>query len=90
VPEILQLLHYEYVPDVVEKREPHREAHLALIRDWHGDGRIVTAGAVGDPPSGGLLVFRDAAAAEAFTGVDPYVAAGIVTRWRVEPWTVVT
>jgi uncharacterized protein YciI len=90
VPETLQLLHYEYVPDAVERRKPYRDAHLALIGEYHGDGRIVMAGAVGDPPTGGLLVFRDAGDAEAFTAVDPYVESGLVTSWRVEPWTVVT
>ena len=29
------------------------------------------------------------AAAEAFVAADPYVAAGLVTSWRVRPWTVV-
>ncbi len=90
MPETLQLLHYEYVPDIAERRQAHRAAHLDLIGRWHGDDRIVIAGAVGDPPHSGLLVFRDAADAEAFTREDPYVEAGLVTAWRVEPWTVVT
>jgi uncharacterized protein YciI len=90
VPELLQVLHYEYVPDIVERRKEHREAHLGLISRYHGDDRVVIAGAVGDPPHGAMIVFRDAADAEAFAGEDPYVAAGLVTRWRVEPWTVVT
>jgi uncharacterized protein YciI len=90
VPETLQILHYEYVPDIAERRKPHREAHLDLIGQWHSDDRLVMAGAVGDPPHGGLLVFRDAADAEAFHDHDPYVEAGLVTNWRVEPWTVVT
>ena len=90
MPETLQILHYEYVPDIVERRQPHRAGHLELIGQWHGDDRIVMAGAVGDPPHGGLFVFRDAADAEAFTREDPYVEAGLVTAWRVEPWTVVT
>jgi uncharacterized protein YciI len=47
-------------------------------------------GAVGDPPHSGMIVFRRAEDAEAFAGGDPYVESGIVTRWRVEPWTVVT
>ncbi len=90
MPETLQILHYEYVPDIAERRQPHRAAHLDLIGRWHGDDRIVIAGAVGDPPHSGLIVFRDAADAEAFTREDPYVEAGLVTAWRVEPWTVVT
>lgn len=47
------------------------------------------AGAVGDPPTGGLLVFRDGADVEAFRRDDPYVAAELVTAWRVQPWNVV-
>ena len=90
MPETLQILHYEYVPDMVEKRKPHREGHLDQIKRWHGDGRIVIAGAVGDPPYGGLLVFRAAEDAEAFAGEDPYVEADLVVKWWVEPWTVVT
>ena len=90
MPETLQILHYEYVPDMVSKREPHRDAHIDLIKRWHGDDRLVIAGAVGDPPHGGLLVFRSAEDAEAFAGEDPYVEAGLVVERRVEPWTVVT
>jgi uncharacterized protein YciI len=92
VPERLYVLHYDYVEDVVGKRAPHREAHLALVGEWHADGRIVMAGAVGDPPTGALIVLRvaDPAEAEAFVAADPYVAAGLVTAHRVEPWTVVT
>lgn len=90
VPEKLQVLHYEYVEDIVERRAAHREAHLALIGRWNDDDRIVIAGAIGDPPTGGMIVFRDAADAAAFMAEDPYVKAELVTRWRVEPWNVVT
>ena len=31
----------------------------------------------------------DAAAVEQFVSLDPCVAGGIVTAWRVEPWAVV-
>jgi uncharacterized protein len=88
VPERLELLHYDYVPDILERRVSHREAHLALIARWKDEGRLVMAGPVGDPPHGGLFVMREGA--ESFVGEDPYVAAGLVTAWRVEPWTVVT
>ena len=90
-PERLHLLFYDYVPDILERRGPHREGHLALLRRWKDEGRVVMAGATGDPPSGGLLVLRiaDPAEAEALIGEDPYVAAGLVASWRVEPWNVV-
>jgi uncharacterized protein YciI len=86
-----QLLFYDYVPDILERREPHREAHLAHAQSWKADGRIVMAGALGDPPHGAAFVFRldDAEAVRPFVEADPYVAAGLVTDWRVEPWKVV-
>ena len=86
----LKLLLYDYVEDVVEKRAPLRPAHLELISGWVRDGRVVAGGATGDPPSGALIVFRESGGPEAFAQVDPYVREGIVTAWRVQPWTVVT
>jgi uncharacterized protein YciI len=90
VPETLQILMYEYVPDIVERRAEHREAHLTMVRALHSEGQIVIGGAVGDPPHTAMIVFRDADAARAFVVEDPYVAAGLVVRWTVEPWNVVT
>lgn len=90
MPETLHLLTYSYVPDIVERRGPHRDGHLAAIARWHADGKIVIAGAVGDPVDSGLLVFRDAADIPAFMAEDTYPAAGLVTSHRVEPWLVVT
>jgi uncharacterized protein YciI len=89
-PRLHHILFYDYVPDMAERRGPHRDAHLALIRRAHEDGRLVMAGALGDAPHGGALVLRERADAEAFVADDPYVAAGLVTQWRVEPWHVVT
>jgi len=90
MPELLHLLVYEYVEDMTERRAPHREAHLELIRRYQSDGRCVIAGGLGVPVHGGLLAFREAADAEAFAAEDPYQAAGLVVSSRVEPWAVVT
>ncbi len=88
-PERRHVLLYEFGQDVLELRAAHREAHLVLARAWRDDGRLVSAGALGDPPHGSLFVFAAGAAdAEAFATADPYVTAGVVARWRVEPWTV--
>ncbi|HTX46424.1 MAG TPA: YciI family protein [Solirubrobacteraceae bacterium] len=84
-----QVLIYSYVEDVLERRAPHREAHLAMIRAAKEDGRIVMSGPIGDPPNGALIVFTTREAAEEFVGADPYVEGGVVTEWRVEPWTLV-
>jgi uncharacterized protein len=84
-------LHYDYVPDIVERRAPFRPAHLELYRAWRADGRLVMGGAVGDPPHGALIVFQVASASEVeeFAAADPYVVNGLVTARRVEPWAVV-
>jgi uncharacterized protein YciI len=85
------ILFYDYVPDIVERRAPHREAHLARIGEAVDDGRIAMAGAVGHPPTGAAIVFGDVPVdvVEAFADADPYVVNGLVTGRRVVPWTVV-
>jgi uncharacterized protein YciI len=85
------VLTYEYVADMLEKRAPHREAHLALVKQWSEDGPMALAGALGDPPHGALFVFEteDPAKIEEFVAADPYVAAELVPKYTIEPWTVV-
>ena len=85
------ILFYEYVKDIVELRAPYRDAHLARIAQEREQGRIVMAGALGDPPHGAAIVFTgiQAEAIEAFARDDPYVRAGLVTDRRVEPWKLV-
>lgn len=85
------ILFYDYVDDILERRGPHREAHLAAAERARTAGDLVVAGALGDPPHGAAFVFAvdDSAVVEAFAAADPYVAAGLVTAWRVVPWNVV-
>lgn len=54
-----RLLSYQYVPDILEKRGPYREAHLAGARKHLDAGRLVAAGAVGDPVEGATFFFKD-------------------------------
>ena len=90
MPVALQCLTYEYVPDIVERRTPHRDAHLARVRDWTERGELVIAGAVGDPPHGAIFGFNAGPArVEEFVAGDPYVRAGLVVAHTTEPWTVV-
>jgi hypothetical protein len=76
---------------MLERRAPYRESHLDRVRAERGAGRVVMAGAIGDPPHGAVIVFCDVepSAIEAFAEADPYVEAELVTSWRVEPWNVV-
>jgi len=84
-------LMYDVVDGFIDKRMPHREAHLALVNGAHARGELAMAGALGDPPNGALLVFRSDTpeAAERFARADPYVMQGLATRWHVRPWNVV-
>ena len=85
-------LFYDYVTDnIVERRAPHRPGHIGLFWEWKADGRLLEGGALGDPPHGALIVFAvdDPAEVEQFVGRDPYVANGLVTAHRIEPWNVV-
>ena len=85
-------LFYDYVDDILERRAPHRDAHLARLRTWKDDGRIVLGGAYGDPPKGALIIFDvdDEAEVELFAVEDPYVLQGLVTARRIEPLAVVS
>ena len=85
------ILFYDVVENYVERRRPLRDRHLEHARRAHQRGDLVLAGALADPADGAVLVFRapSAATAEQFARDDPYVAAGLVTAWRVREWTVV-
>lgn len=83
------LLHYDFAADYLARRGTWRDAHLRLAWAAADAGELLLGGAVGDPPTRGLLLFTDAQVAEAFARADPYVTAGLVTAWRVEPWATV-
>ena len=85
------LLQYDYVPDILERRAPWREAHLARAQDAHERGVLLMAGALTEPLDGAVLVFTtdDRSVVEDFVAQDPYVQHGLVTAWRIRPWNVV-
>jgi uncharacterized protein YciI len=85
------LLFYDVVPDYVTRRAEFRDEHLQKAWAAHARGELVLGGALADPADGVVLLFQGGspAAAEAFAEADPYVVNGIVTRWRVRPWTTV-
>ena len=85
------LLTLEYVEDMVEKRGPHREEHLAGARKGFDEGKIVMAGALMDPVDAGVFVFKNCEReeVEAFVEADAYYKAGLIPGYSIRPWMVV-
>jgi uncharacterized protein YciI len=85
------LLLYDVTPDYLERRGAFRNEHLALAWAAQARGELVLAGALAEPPDGAVFLFQgdSPAAAQAFAEADPYVRNGLVSRWRVRPWTTV-
>mmetsp|Transcript_2801 Transcript_2801/g.4390 ORF Transcript_2801/g.4390 Transcript_2801/m.4390 type:complete len:130 (-) Transcript_2801:376-765(-) len=87
------LLHYDYIPDVLEKRGPYREGHLGVAKKLIAEGKCLSGGPTGDVgmevPSGALFVFTDLESAELFVKEDPYIDAGIVTSHKIVEWNAV-
>jgi uncharacterized protein len=89
--DVHHLLLYSYVENMIERRGPYREAHLERIRAEREAGRVVMAGALGSPPTGGAILWVGVQPEqiETFVVSDPYVEAELVTSWRVERWNLV-
>jgi uncharacterized protein len=85
------LLFYEFVPDYLERRPQFRDEHLRRAWESHARGELLLGGAYADPADGAALLFNGVSAevAERFAAADPYVRAGLVSRWRVRAWTTV-
>jgi uncharacterized protein len=85
------LLFYELAPDYLERRPAFRARHLMLAWQAHERGELILGGALADPVDQAVLLFQgdSPAVAERFAQADPYVQNGIVTRFRVRPWTTV-
>ncbi|MFO7616043.1 MAG: YciI-like protein [Bacteroidales bacterium] len=86
------LLFYETVDNYIELRAPFRPEHLELVREAHSGGSLVMAGALANPADGAVLVFLGDGpeVAERFARNDPYVKNGLIRRWYVRDWVVVT
>ena len=85
------LMFYDYAPDYLERRGEFREEHLALAWEAEARGELILGGAFAEPADGAVLLFRIAGpeVAERFAAADPYVKNGLVTDYRVRPWTTV-
>jgi len=76
---------------MLDKRAPFREKHLALVKSYQDQKKMVLAGAYTEPLDGALLIFKvdSAAEVEQFTQADPYVQNSLVSKWRIREWNVV-
>lgn len=85
------LLLYDVTPDYLARRGEFRNAHLRLAWEAQQRGELVLAGALADPADGAVFLFDcdSPAVPELFAANDPYVKNGLVSRWRVRPWTTV-
>ncbi|KAL3130814.1 hypothetical protein ABBQ38_000150 [Trebouxia sp. C0009 RCD-2024] len=85
------LLQYQYTSDILEKRGPHRDAHIGAARQQADAGKMLIAGASGDPVDSALFIWQDVSKQdiEEFVKTDPYVKAGLVTDWKIQPYMAV-
>jgi uncharacterized protein len=85
------LITYAYVPQMEERRQPHRPAHLEHARRAYEEGRLALAAATRDPVDAAVIVLAadDEAAVYAWIAADPYVRAGLVRSVSVRELSVV-
>jgi len=82
------LLRYAYVDGISELRAPYRDEHLSLLWAEADAGRVLLAGAAGDPITEGVIVWdvEDPEAIDEFVKRDPFMIAGLITSYEVVPW----
>jgi uncharacterized protein len=78
---------YGYVPEMAERRGPHRGAHLEFLKALLAQDQLVLAGALTDPIDGAWIVVRaeSQAAARALMDPDPYARAGLISSVTIRP-----
>ena len=77
-----------------ERRQKHRDAHLANLEPLARDGRVRFGGPLRDAagqPVGSVVIFeaKNLAAAHDFAETDPYVTEGVFESWEVFETTAV-
>ena len=85
------ILFYAYVEDIIERRKPYREEHLALAQRFVADGKLILGGAYAEPADGAAIIFKVETKADVlfFVENDPYVKNGLVTQWHIREWNAV-
>lgn len=85
------LLIYEVVDDYVVRRQPFRQEHLQLAKEFADLGELELGGALDEPVDQAILLFRieDPKRIDEFVGRDPYVRHGLIKSWRIRKWQTV-
>lgn len=86
----IYVLFYSYVDNILEKRVPHRAAHLEFANKHSNLGFLVAGGAFNPAAThGGMLLFRGSEEeVENFAKNDPYVKNNLVSSYAIKEWTV--
>jgi uncharacterized protein len=76
-----------YCENVVEKRAPYREAHLAGLKQQQADGILITLGPTQDLTQVfGIYDASDETTVRQLVEGDPYWQNGIWTSYEVKEW----
>jgi uncharacterized protein YciI len=83
---------YDVIDDFVARRAAFREKHLRRVSESYASGELLLGGALADPADRALLIFHahDKGVVESFIHNDPYVTNGLVKKWEIRPWNVVS
>ena len=76
-----------YCADVIDKRAPYREAHLARLAQQKADGILVTIGPTQDLTKVfGIYEASDESMVRSLIEADPYWINGVWTEYQVKEW----
>lgn len=76
-----------YCDDVLEKRAPHRQAHLDRLAELKAAGALITIGPTKDLSQVfGVYEAEDEAAVKKLVEDDPYWQHGIWTEYQIKEW----
>lgn len=77
------LLTYNYVPDMLKKRTPHRDTHIAYAIAFESKG-LLLGGALQNPIDSGILLFySDESTVRAYAENDPYFKNNLITSYSI-------
>jgi uncharacterized protein len=83
---------YTYAEGSDDKRDEHRPAHRAFLRELHDAGKLKVCGPWGpDEAPGGMLIFEGETATEIgdLLDDDPFVQVGVVADRSIRSWGIV-